>query len=80
VLQWESKDSLDWLREVRFTGDIHAVPEGTPRFANEPILEVVAQGRALELRLQRGARSFHRLACAASPRGAASRAAPVHAA
>nr|VFK79924.1 MAG: nicotinate phosphoribosyltransferase [Candidatus Kentron sp. SD] len=33
---------LDWLRDFRFTGDIHAMPEGTPVFANEPILEVVA--------------------------------------
>jgi nicotinate phosphoribosyltransferase len=33
---------LAWLRDYRFTGDVHAVPEGTPVFANEPILEVVA--------------------------------------
>ncbi|HEX6135498.1 MAG TPA: nicotinate phosphoribosyltransferase [Longimicrobiales bacterium] len=33
---------LDSLREFRFTGDVHAVPEGTPVFADEPILEVVA--------------------------------------
>jgi nicotinate phosphoribosyltransferase len=33
---------LEWLRAFRFTGDIHAVPEGTPLFANEPILEVIA--------------------------------------
>ena len=30
------------LSEFRFTGDIHAVREGTPIFANEPILEVEA--------------------------------------
>ncbi|HEX2257712.1 MAG TPA: nicotinate phosphoribosyltransferase [Afifellaceae bacterium] len=30
------------LREFRFTGQVFAVPEGTPVFANEPILEVVA--------------------------------------
>jgi nicotinate phosphoribosyltransferase len=30
------------LREFRFEGDVYAVPEGTPVFANEPILEVVA--------------------------------------
>nr|VFJ46882.1 MAG: nicotinate phosphoribosyltransferase [Candidatus Kentron sp. DK] len=30
------------LRDFRFTGDVYAVPEGTPLFANEPILEVVA--------------------------------------
>ncbi|MDO8631400.1 MAG: nicotinate phosphoribosyltransferase, partial [Phycisphaerales bacterium] len=33
---------LDWLRKFRFNGDIHALREGTPFFANEPILEVVA--------------------------------------
>jgi nicotinate phosphoribosyltransferase len=33
---------LQSLEQFRFTGDVHAVPEGTPVFANEPILEVVA--------------------------------------
>ena len=33
---------LTWLRDFRFTGEVDAVPEGTPLFANEPILEVVA--------------------------------------
>lgn len=33
---------LDWLRDFRFTGSVAAVPEGTPVFANEPILEVTA--------------------------------------
>lgn len=33
---------LDWLTDFRFTGDVYAVKEGTPVFANEPILEVVA--------------------------------------
>lgn len=33
---------LSWLETFRFEGDVHAVPEGTPVFANEPILEVVA--------------------------------------
>lgn len=33
---------LDWLAGFRFTGTVHAMPEGTPVFANEPILEVVA--------------------------------------
>ena len=33
---------LSWLSEFRFTGDVHGVSEGTPVFANEPILEVEA--------------------------------------
>lgn len=33
---------LDRLRDFRFTGEVYAVPEGTPVFANEPILEIVA--------------------------------------
>ncbi|MYB48376.1 MAG: nicotinate phosphoribosyltransferase [Dehalococcoidia bacterium] len=33
---------LAWLANFRFTGDVHAVREGTPVFANEPILEVEA--------------------------------------
>lgn len=33
---------LAHLEAFRFTGHVHAVPEGTPVFANEPILEVVA--------------------------------------
>lgn len=33
---------LKWLEKFRFTGDVYAVAEGTPLFAHEPILEVVA--------------------------------------
>jgi nicotinate phosphoribosyltransferase len=33
---------LERLSRLRFTGDVFAVPEGTPVFAGEPILEVVA--------------------------------------
>ena len=33
---------LAWLADFRFQGDVFGVPEGTPVFANEPILEVQA--------------------------------------
>ncbi|MBB3185191.1 nicotinate phosphoribosyltransferase [Halomonas fontilapidosi] len=42
---------LDWLSNWRFEGDIWALPEGTPVFANEPLLEVdapIAQAQLLE--------------------------------
>jgi len=37
-----SRDFLDYLAAFRFTGEVRAVPEGTPIFANEPIIEVKA--------------------------------------
>ena len=37
-----SEAFLDHLRGFRFTGDIYAVPEGTPIFPGEPILTVRA--------------------------------------
>jgi nicotinate phosphoribosyltransferase len=45
---------LDYLRDFRFSGDIHAMPEGTVFFANEPILRVTAplpQAQFVESRL-----------------------------
>ena len=36
------EDFLDYLKSFRFTGDIWAVPEGTPVFPKEPILTVRA--------------------------------------
>ena len=37
-----SEEFLDYLRHFRFTGDIWAVPEGTPVFPQEPVLTVRA--------------------------------------
>jgi nicotinate phosphoribosyltransferase len=48
------KALLDHLTELRFTGDIDAMPEGTVFFADEPILRVTAplpQAQLIETRL-----------------------------
>lgn len=37
-----SEEFLDYLKNFKFTGDIYAVPEGTPIFPNEPIMTIVA--------------------------------------
>ena len=37
-----SEEFLDYLRHFRFTGDIWAVPEGTPIFPREPVVTVRA--------------------------------------
>ena len=45
---------LDHLAQLRFTGDVHAMPEGTVFFPNEPILRVTAplpQAQLVETRL-----------------------------
>jgi nicotinate phosphoribosyltransferase len=44
-------DFLEWLSAFRFSGDIRVMPEGTPVFPHEPLLEVdapVAEGQLLE--------------------------------
>jgi len=48
------KPLLDRLSDFRFTGDVHAVPEGRIFFANEPILRITApmpQAQLVETRL-----------------------------
>jgi nicotinate phosphoribosyltransferase len=48
------KGLLDTLSDLRFTGDVHAMREGTAFFANEPILRVTAplpQAQLVETRL-----------------------------
>lgn len=37
-----SEEFLDYLRNFRFSGDIYAVPEGTPVFPQEPVITVRA--------------------------------------
>ena len=48
------KNLLDYLADFRFSGDVHAMPEGTVFFAGEPILRVTAplpQAQFVESRL-----------------------------
>jgi nicotinate phosphoribosyltransferase len=47
-------DFLRWLKDLRFTGDVNAMAEGTPFFAEEPILQVIAplpEAQLVETRL-----------------------------
>ncbi len=37
-----SRDFADWLEGFRFSGEVHALPEGTVFFADEPVLRVTA--------------------------------------
>ncbi|MDE2118249.1 MAG: nicotinate phosphoribosyltransferase [Betaproteobacteria bacterium] len=49
-----SREFLARLETLRFTGDVHAMPEGTVFFPNEPILRVtapIAQAQLVETRL-----------------------------
>lgn len=46
--------ALDYLRHFRFGGDVHALPEGTLFFADEPVLRITAalpQAQLVESRL-----------------------------
>ena len=43
------EEFLDYLRNFRFTGDIYAVPEGTPVFPKEPM--VIVRAPAIEAQL-----------------------------
>ena len=37
-----TEDFLQYLKNLKFTGDIFSIPDGTPVFANEPVLTVKA--------------------------------------
>jgi nicotinate phosphoribosyltransferase len=48
------KNLLDYLASFRFTGDVHAIPEGSVCFPNEPLLRITAplpQAQLVETRL-----------------------------
>ncbi|HSV21850.1 MAG TPA: nicotinate phosphoribosyltransferase, partial [Xanthobacteraceae bacterium] len=48
------KNLLDYLSAFRFTGDVHAISEGTVCFPNEPLLRITAplpQAQLVETRL-----------------------------
>ena len=48
------QDTIDYLKNLRFTGDVHAMPEGSIFFPDEPILRVTAplpQAQLVETRI-----------------------------
>jgi len=50
-LQLFQPEFLRWLGEFRFSGQLRALPEGTPVFPNEPLLEIdapIAEAQLLE--------------------------------
>ncbi|MEM2320294.1 MAG: nicotinate phosphoribosyltransferase [Candidatus Bathyarchaeia archaeon] len=44
-----TKEFLDYLENFRFKGDIYAVPEGTPVFPNEPVINIT--GPSIDVQL-----------------------------
>ena len=63
------EEFLQYLRNFRFTGDIYAVPEGTPVFPREPLITVRApaiEAQLVETYLQRAVNHQSRIATKAS--------------
>ena len=46
---FENESFLDYLENFKFSGDIYAIPEGTPVFPNEPIINV--SGPSIDVQL-----------------------------
>lgn len=44
-----SKEFINYLKNFKFTGDVYAIPDGTPVFPNEPILTV--KGNIIEAQI-----------------------------
>ena len=44
-----SEEFLDYLRHFKFDGDVYAVREGTPVFANEPLINIT--GRSIDVQI-----------------------------
>ncbi len=54
TLGYFTPEFIDYLSKLRFTGDVHAIPEGTIFFQNEPIVRVTAplpEAQIIETRL-----------------------------
>lgn len=44
-----SEEFINYLKDFKFTGDVYAIPDGTPVFPNEPILTV--KGKIIEAQI-----------------------------
>ncbi|HHT9153932.1 MAG TPA: nicotinate phosphoribosyltransferase [Candidatus Hypogeohydataceae bacterium YC40] len=42
VFKYVTKDFFNYLKKFRFSGDVYALPEGTPVFAEEPLIRITA--------------------------------------
>lgn len=70
------RDFLESLEDLRFTGDVHAMPEGTVFFPDEPILRITAPIREAQLVESRVVNLLHYQTLVASKAARAVLAAP----